>query len=304
MSRLQAGLVGGAADHGPPQGGHSAIEAGSVAAWRSGPCEKVSFVAMLISRRLTIGALGLAAALVLPFTSLTAQTVAQPGSATAQAATPDTAHGLPVVSELKALKYRSIGPSQGGRVTRVAGVPGDPNTYYAATASGGVWKSTDGGFTFKAIFDDQLTSTVGSIAVAASNPNVIYAGSGEANIRGNVAPGNGIYKSVDSGKTWSARVGAGRADRHDDRPPAESGRGVRGGARPCVRAESRARRVPDARRRPHVAAGAAEGRRHRSVGRGLQSVQSQRRLRRVVAGTSSAVGARERRTWQRPVRVA
>ncbi len=165
---------------------------------------------MLISRRLTIGALGLAAALVLPFTSLTAQTVAQPGSATAQAATPDTAHGLPVVSELKALKYRSIGPSQGGRVTRVAGVPGDPNTYYAATASGGVWKSTDGGFTFKAIFDDQLTSTVGSIAVAASNPNVIYAGSGEANIRGNVAPGNGIYKSVDSGKTWSrvwAQVG-------------------------------------------------------------------------------------------------
>src|SRR5438067_13455702 len=104
--------------------------------------------------------------------------------------------------EFKGLKYRNIGPSIGGRVARACGVPGDPFTYYAATAAGGVWKSADGGFTWKPIFDDQPIASIGSIAVAPSDPNVIYVGSGEANIRGNVAPGNGIYKSTDAGKTW------------------------------------------------------------------------------------------------------
>ncbi len=105
--------------------------------------------------------------------------------------------------ELKALKYRLIGPAWGGRVARVAGVPGDPAVYYAATASGGVWKSADGGLTWKPVFDEQGISSMGSIAVAPSDPNVVYAGSGEANIRGNVAAGNGIYKSTDAGKTWT-----------------------------------------------------------------------------------------------------
>jgi photosystem II stability/assembly factor-like uncharacterized protein len=100
------------------------------------------------------------------------------------------------------LKLRSIGPAKGGRITRVAGVAGDPLVYYAATASSGIWKSSDGGLTFKPIFENQPTATVGSIAVAPSDPNVIYAGSGEANIRGNVQPGDGIYKSTDAGKTW------------------------------------------------------------------------------------------------------
>src|ERR1041384_196491 len=105
--------------------------------------------------------------------------------------------------EFKALKYRNIGPAAGGRVARVAGVPGNAMLYYAATASGGVWMSSDGGTTWKPIFDDQPISSIGSIAVAASDPNVIYVGSGEANIRGNVAAGNGIYKSLDAGKTWT-----------------------------------------------------------------------------------------------------
>ena len=109
----------------------------------------------------------------------------------------------PQESPLRALKYRSIGPAAGGRVSRVAGVPGDPTVYYAATASGGVWKSTDGGATWKPVFDDQPVSSTGSIAVAPSNPNVVYVGSGEANIRGNVAAGNGIFKSTDAGKTWT-----------------------------------------------------------------------------------------------------
>jgi photosystem II stability/assembly factor-like uncharacterized protein len=84
----------------------------------------------------------------------------------------------------------------------VAGVPGDPTTAYAATASGGVWKTNDGGTTWKPVFDDQPISSIGSIAISPSNPNIIYVGSGEANIRGNVAAGNGIYKSTDAGKTW------------------------------------------------------------------------------------------------------
>jgi photosystem II stability/assembly factor-like uncharacterized protein len=104
--------------------------------------------------------------------------------------------------ELKRLKLRSIGPSAGGRVCRACGVPGDPLTYYAATAAGGVWKSADGGISWHPVFDDQPIATIGSIAVAPSDPNVLYAGSGEGNIRGNVQPGNGIYRSTDAGKTW------------------------------------------------------------------------------------------------------
>ena len=100
------------------------------------------------------------------------------------------------------LKYRSIGPPAGGRVSRAVGIPGDPRVYYAATASGGVWKSTDGGIRWSPIFDEMPVSSIGSIAVGPSDPNVVYVGSGEANIRGDVAAGNGIYKSTDAGKTW------------------------------------------------------------------------------------------------------
>src|SRR5215510_8726639 len=74
------------------------------------------------------------------------------------------------------LQYRLIGPYAGGRVSGACGVPGDPLTYYAGAASGGVWKSTDGGLSWKPIFDDQPTASIGSIAVAASDPNVVYVG--------------------------------------------------------------------------------------------------------------------------------
>ena len=117
-----------------------------------------------------------------------------------QAALPTALQDPP---ELKELKYRLLGPAWGGRVTRVAGVAGDPRIYYAAAASGGVWKSVDGGHSFQPVFDGQPVSAVGSLAVAPSDPNVVYVGTGEANLRGNVGAGNGIYRSLDGGKTWS-----------------------------------------------------------------------------------------------------
>ncbi|HEX7182816.1 MAG TPA: glycosyl hydrolase [Thermoanaerobaculia bacterium] len=116
---------------------------------------------------------------------------------------PTKTAGLQDPPEIEALKYRSIGPAWGGRVSRAAGIPGNPNVYFAATASGGVWKSEDAGLSWSPVFDDQPISSTGSIAIAPSDPNVVYVGSGEANIRGNVATGNGIYKSTDGGKTWT-----------------------------------------------------------------------------------------------------
>ena len=105
-------------------------------------------------------------------------------------------------TEFGALQYRAVGPAISGRATRVAGVPGDPLTYYVAYAQGGIWKSENGGHNWKPVFDEQPTNSIGSIAIAPSDPNVIYAGSGEANIRGNVEWGSGIFKSTDAGKTW------------------------------------------------------------------------------------------------------
>ncbi len=131
-----------------------------------------------------------------------AKTVSDPVS-TQPDKTPATAEPpAKSIPELRHLKYRALGPSRGGRVDRVVGVAGDPRTYYAATASSGVWKSVDGGITWKPVFDDQPVATAGSIAVAPSDPNVVYVGTGEANIRGNVQAGNGIYRSADGGKTW------------------------------------------------------------------------------------------------------
>ena len=122
---------------------------------------------------------------------------------------------------LENLEYRLLGPAAGGRVSRVTGIDGDPLTYYAATASGGVWKSVNGGLEWKPIFDKQPVSSTGSIAVAPSDPNVVYVGAGEANPRGNVAEGNGIYRSTDAGKTWShvwqqeGQIGAMAVHPHD-----------------------------------------------------------------------------------------
>jgi photosystem II stability/assembly factor-like uncharacterized protein len=103
------------------------------------------------------------------------------------------------------LKYRYIGP-EGNRVTSVTGVPGDPNVYYAGAASGGLWKSTDGGVHWESVFDKQPVSSVGALAVAPSDPNVVYAGTGEPFLRSHISAGWGMFRSTDAGKTW-ARAG-------------------------------------------------------------------------------------------------
>ena len=102
----------------------------------------------------------------------------------------------------KGMKYRAIGPFRGGRSLTASGIAGDPTTYYFGATGGGVWKTTDGAITWTPVFDKEGTSSIGSLAVAPSDPNVIYVGTGEGCIRGNISHGDGIYKSVDGGKTW------------------------------------------------------------------------------------------------------
>ena len=98
---------------------------------------------------------------------------------------------------LRGLKWRSVGPANNaGRISVVAGVPGDPSTYYVAGANGGIIKTTNGGVTFTPLFDKQDIGSIGAIAIAPSDPNVIYVGTGEENPRNNASIGDGMYKSV------------------------------------------------------------------------------------------------------------
>jgi photosystem II stability/assembly factor-like uncharacterized protein len=101
------------------------------------------------------------------------------------------------------LHWRLIGPFRGGRALAVTGVPGEPNHFYFGAVDGGVWGSDDAGRTWKPIFDAQDIGSIGSIAVAPSNPRVIYVGSGEADMRSDIAYGDGMYKSTDGGRTWT-----------------------------------------------------------------------------------------------------
>lgn len=101
------------------------------------------------------------------------------------------------------LEYRSIGPtSMGGRVCQVEGLPGDIATVYVASCSGGLWKTTNGGVTWKPIFENQPVLSIGAMAIDPKNPDVIWIGTGEANARNSVSFGNGVYKTTDGGKTW------------------------------------------------------------------------------------------------------
>jgi photosystem II stability/assembly factor-like uncharacterized protein len=102
----------------------------------------------------------------------------------------------------KGMKYRLVGPFRGGRSLTAAGIPGDPTTYYFGATGGGVWKSTDGALSWSPVFDKEGSGSIGSLAVANSDHNILYVGTGEACIRGNITHGDGVYKSFDGGKTW------------------------------------------------------------------------------------------------------
>jgi photosystem II stability/assembly factor-like uncharacterized protein len=102
-----------------------------------------------------------------------------------------------------ALRWRHIGPFRGGRVDAVAGVPGDATTFYFGSVGGGVWKTGNAGMTWAPIFDAQPVASIGAIAVATSDPNILYVGTGETDIRSQIGYGDGVYKSTDAGKTWT-----------------------------------------------------------------------------------------------------
>ncbi len=119
------------------------------------------------------------------------------------------------------MKYRLVGPFRGGRVTTVAGVPSEPFTFYFGSTGGGVWKTTSAGEAWKNISDGFFgVGSIGAIAVAPSDSNVVYAGTGSACPRGNISNGDGVYRSTDAGKTWQrSGLRGDRPDRQDRRSP-------------------------------------------------------------------------------------
>ena len=127
---------------------------------------------------------------------------AESASASTKTGDSDKDESKPEEKAFKGMKYRLVGPFRGGRSLTAAGIPGDPTTYYFGATGGGVWKSTDAAMTWSSVFDKEGTSAIGSIAVANSNHNVVYVGTGEACIRGNISHGDGVYKTLDGGKTW------------------------------------------------------------------------------------------------------
>jgi photosystem II stability/assembly factor-like uncharacterized protein len=115
---------------------------------------------------------------------------------------------LPVAAQIPSsvfdgLHWRMIGPFRGGRAVTASGVPGDPATFYFGAVGGGVWKTTNGGLTWSPIFDGQSSASIGALALAPSNPEIIYVGTGEADIRSDLGTGDGVYKSTDAGRTWA-----------------------------------------------------------------------------------------------------
>jgi len=149
----------------------------------------------------------LALALLGAFPAARAQTAEPQGSGRAEEQASRATRSAPEqagpADPLENLKFRNLGPAAGGgRVTAVAGVPGQPNVYYVGAAAGGVFRTSDGGLSWKAVFEREAVASIGAIAVAPSNPNVVWVGTGEANSRNDMSGGRGVYVSTDGGSTW------------------------------------------------------------------------------------------------------
>jgi hypothetical protein len=189
-----------------------------------------------------------------------------------------------------ALTFRHVGP-QGNRVVAVAGIPGDANVLYAGAASGGIFKSMDAGVHWMPIFDGQIVASIGALAVAPSDPNVVWAGTGEAFIRGNISIGNGAYKSTDAGRTWthSGLDATGRIGRVVIHPNGPRHR-LRGGHGPLLRPATRARRVPHTRRRKDLGPRPLRRRAHRRYRHRRGTVQPANPLRLHLAAHYPALG--------------
>ena len=104
--------------------------------------------------------------------------------------------------DFSVMQWRLVGPHRGGRVLAVSGIPGDPSTFYFGAVGGGVWKSVNAGLTWEPLFDDQHIASIGALAIAPSDPKVIYVGTGEADMRSDITFGDGVYKSTDGGAHW------------------------------------------------------------------------------------------------------
>ncbi|HEU4642516.1 MAG TPA: hypothetical protein VFS44_08685 [Gemmatimonadaceae bacterium] len=150
----------------------------------------------VITLRRVHAAAALALAL-LPLLSLSSRALRAQEDDEPSASRGDTVNGI----DVSQLRFRFVGP-QGNRVSAVIGEPGNPNVYYAGAASGGIWKSTDGGTNWFPIADSLHVSSIGSLAIAPSDHSIIWAGTGEPFIRSNISIGDGVYRSLDGGRTW------------------------------------------------------------------------------------------------------
>ena len=189
------------------------------------------------------------------------------------------------------LKWRNIGPHRASRTRAAAGHASHPYTFYMAAVNGGVWKTTDAGRVWKPIFDDQPTGSIGTIAIAPSDANVIYVGSGEGLHRPDLSTGDGIYKSIDAGRTW-VHLGLRDAQQIPSIAvdPEESQPALRGRAGTSLRSERGARHLSLDRWRTDVSEGALEGREHRWQRRRHRSIQSRHGLRHHVGRAAGALG--------------
>ena len=202
------------------------------------------------------------------------------------------------------MQWRQVGPFRGGRALAIEGIPNEPGTYYFGAVAGGVWKTTDGGANWAPLFDKETISSIGAIAVAPSDHNVVYAGTGEAAVRGNISYGAGVYKSVDAGKTWkniglkdTRHIGALIVD------PKNADIVLVAALGHIFRPEPGARNFSHDRWRQNLDEGPeqrpGDGRDRRRV----RSAKLERRFRGALAGAPAAVVFLERRTGQRFVSI-